>query len=361
MNSDNSIFLAEDCVEVEEKMYFISKYMNIIFSLDTIDGKVSMVSCLPEHDAFDSRLGAKILSWRNELIFAPMKAQKIWRYNLETKRWKGYERKAYIDETEMFEAIIYGDTAFIIGSNYPAIIRIDLVSDKMTYIDEPYRFLKEKKIGMNDSYFRTSYARIGSWIFLASCLDNMVLKFDLESLEYKWLEIGSKGNCYSGISWDGEYFWLAPRKGTPLVRWNGENEITEFALPAEVDDRALNFLGVVCMGDEIILPGFTAKYSLIMNKNKGGKFEKIQGQYLFYKEMSNGKVISCSTAGELVIVQKNQVKKFTLACDKKMLVDFIKHNFFQNESVKKRGINVMESEIFGIKTLIELITPVQDK
>lgn len=359
MTRDKVVLLAEDCVEVNNVLYFVSKDINVVFGLDITNGNVFAINCLPEHGVLDKRLGAKILSWNDELIFAPMKAKKVWRYNLQTKNWMGYERKlleAGKTGTEMFDAVLYNDTAFIIGCNYPAIMKIELLNNEITYIEEPYQLLKEKKHAMGDSYFRTSYARIENRIFLASCLDNLVLEFDLESLEFKWHEVGRKGNCYSGISWDGKYFWIAPRNNTPLVRWNGKDDVIEYSLPEEFRDCKNYFLGVVSWNDEIILPGFESEYSLIMEKGKMGAFKKVSGQFLFFKEMCNGKVISCTADGELVIRQRDEEKRYALVCEKEMLLDVMKTNFIESECKRNKEIRLIENDLFSIETFIEWIT-----
>lgn len=64
---------------------------------------------------------------------------------------------------------------------------------------------------LKDAFFRTHHAVRGEWLYLASCVDNTVLKFNLKTNEYKWLSIGSDDNKFSGIVYSLNDFWLSPR------------------------------------------------------------------------------------------------------------------------------------------------------
>ena len=77
----------EDCVRVEDYIYFISRDYNVIFRLKIKTGEVYIVGSLPEEHMLECQLGAKIVYANGELIFAPMNAKKIWRYNINDKKW----------------------------------------------------------------------------------------------------------------------------------------------------------------------------------------------------------------------------------------------------------------------------------
>ena len=100
--------LAEDCVQVNNFLFFIARDVNFVFCLNLDTGKVDLLDSIPEEDIRSARLGANIAYWNNELIFTPMKAEKIWIYNLWTREWHGLKRKRTVDSTvenEMFQQI----------------------------------------------------------------------------------------------------------------------------------------------------------------------------------------------------------------------------------------------------------------
>lgn len=299
--------MAEDCVQVDNQLIFIAKDINIIYSLDLKTGEIVIIDSIPEENVLETRLGAKIVHWKEELIFAPMNAKKIWIYNIKTKQWHGLERKKIEGnktKLEMFEAVLFKNTMFIIGSNYPAIICLDLQTENMTYVEEPYVWLKEKKEELTDCYFRCGYVQKENFLYLASCLQNLVLKFNMETYDHEWIKVGDDNNRYSGIEWDGKNFWLAPRKNTTIVKWDGVDTAIEYPLPAEFQDENFHFLGVVCEQDNIVFPGLLSPYKIVISDLEQEEMRVMKGQYSFYKKINNMLLISQDLEGNIHIKDK---------------------------------------------------------
>ncbi len=335
---------AEDCVQVKDWLFFISKEINIICSLNMNNGEISIVDSIPEEDILNSRLGSKIINWRDYLVFAPMSAKKIWRYNLETKEWKGYERRHLGDGKtgdEMFQAVLYHDAVFIIGSNYPAIIRLDLQSEELTYFEEPYKILEEKRKEYRDCYFRSDCVQIDNYIYLASALDNLVLRFDMQKLDFEWIRVGNEGNRYSGISWDGKDFWLAPRYNTPIVKWNGKDNCKEYVLPALFSEKKLYFLGVICTDEEIVFPGFLKPFTVVISRNGKDELNVKKEQYNFYKKISDDVLVKFYNDNIMQIVHSGgEIRKYCIQIDRDILTEYLerkKVNFDNNTKVFYEG------------------------
>lgn len=342
--------LTEDCVQVENKIYFIARDINVVCSLDLNTQKVQIVDSIPEEDILASRLGAKIVHWRNELIFAPMKAKKIWLYNLDTKEWHGIKRKEIGDKKEnglMFQAVLHGDKLFVIGSDYPAIICLDLLSEQTTYIESPYNRLKEVKEKIGDIYFRHGYVQRGTRIYMASCLDNYVLEFDMETLKHQWIKVGSEKNRYSGITWDGENFWLAPRTNTPIVKWDGGNVVEEYSLPEGFEQEMTYFLGAVYDNGRIILPRMKNCAIDIVDLEKG-KMKLDEKRYSFYHRADNQGIVGQTLDGIMEICdRKSRSVCFKCVIDKKKIAEYF---FSKNIHLTERLSQGMhrENSVIGI-------------
>ena len=347
----------EDCVLVGNKLIFIAKDINIIFSLDINTGEIQLLDSIPEENIFADHVGAKIVHWKNELIFAPMKAEKIWIYDLEKKKWRGIRRKQIEDGiyfSEMFQAVLYGDKLIIIGSNYPAIISLNLQTDELLYLEEPYARLREKKQELRDSYFRCDYVRKDTYLYLASCLENLVLKFNMETYEYEWLEVGAATNRYSGITWDGENFWLAPRKNGTIVKWNGESS-EEYFLPPEFQEDKVYFAGAVYNAGNVIFPGRFAPYTLVRSTKNQDTETVLQEQYLFYKSIEGDLLVSQKIDGEIRIQDgTGEIKKYNCRIEKSELIKYLeskKEEVFESFSKKI----LLESNVMGIKDLCSIL------
>lgn len=301
------ILLFEDCVKVENDLYFICRDYNVVCKMNIESGKIEGVTNIPEEKADEFRLGAKIIYWNDFLFFAPMSAKKIWKYNLKQKTWVGYERKkldSWLPHGDMFQSILHKDKIYYIGCLYPAIIILDLKSEKMEYITAPYENRIELAKTKNDSFFRTDYVQIGEYMYMASCIDNTVLKFNLDTYDFEYIEVGGKENMYAGLDFDGEEFYLSPRKNGKGVVWNPKNGATRYlTLPYENMENKAVFGGVVCMKDKIIFPACFSKDTVEIhfdNKTKPQLFNTGK-QYMFYKRIDDETVISLTTDGELEI------------------------------------------------------------
>jgi hypothetical protein len=351
--------VAEDCVQVDNQLIFIARDINIIYSLDLGTGEIVIIGSIPEENVLTKRLGAKVVHWKEELIFAPMKAKKIWIYNLKKREWHGLERKKIEEnktDLEMFEAVLYENTLFIIGSNYPAIICLDLQTENMTYIEEPYIRLKEKKEGLADCYFRCGYVQKENYLYMASSLENLVLEFNMDTHDFNWIKVGDDKNRYSGIEWDGKNFWLAPRLNTAIVKWDGVNSATEFPLTAEFQEEKNNFLGAICVHDNIVFPGLLSPYEVVISDLEQEDISVVQGQYYFYKKINNVLVVNQDIEGKINIKNLEGIDREFDCCIKKEKIK----KYLENKNVDiidHLATNLeRESDIFDVSDFIEQVS-----
>lgn len=348
---------AEDCVLVDNTLIFIAKNINIVFSFDINTGEIRVLDSIPEENIFAERLGAKIVYWKNELIFAPMEAEKIWIYDLEKHEWRGIFRKhmGYGSHvSEMFQAVLNGDKLIIIGSNYPAIISLNLQTEEVDYIEQPYARLREKQKQLGDCYFRCDYVRKNEYLYLASCLENLVLKFNMETYQYEWIEVGNATNRYVGITWDGENFWLAPRTNGTIVKWNEECS-EEYVLPQEFQKDKIYFAGAVYNDGNVIFPGRFEPYTITLSTINPNIMEVTQEQYLFYKRIEGDLLVSQKTDGEIQIQDKTgAIKRYNCTMAKK---EFTKYLERKKEAVFKSLSEkiLQESQVMNIKDLCNIL------
>lgn len=354
---------AEDCVCIGDYLYFISMECNMIFRLCISSGVIEIVDCLPEEYFDTERLGSKILSWQNHLIFAPMNGKKIWQYDLLKKTWKGYDIKKLIglnNLCKMFQAVEYNNGFVFIGCNYPALTVLNPDSGEIFYIEKPYEEYKDLEIIENDVFFRTDCVLKGEMLYVASCLTNTVLKFNLATYEYKYIRIGSDDMRFSGIDYDGEFFYLAPRKKGALIQWDGHEKITEINLPYINKDEMMTFVNVVCKGNEIVLAMSAAtkdEQSMVIDKTIiGGKdaIKTIDKRYYFYRKIGKDFYVSLDDKKELQIIKENKVFSYKMEIDDYIISRFIKEKkqdpFWMGFNTEKE-IHV-ENEAIGLNVFL---------
>lgn len=122
---------------------------------------------------------------------------------------------------------IYGTFAYLLPNRYPSLVRFDMETEKITYIDG----IAEFNIGVMPDNERIPAAR---WIWRGKlCFMNpagtQLMYIDLETLEKSVFSIGIN-KLMIGIGFekiDGEDFWMIPHEGTVVTHWNIETGETK--------------------------------------------------------------------------------------------------------------------------------------
>lgn len=347
----------EDCVRVEDCIYFISRDYNVIFRLKIKTGEVYIVGSLPEEHMLECQLGAKIVYANGELIFAPMNAKKIWRYNINDKKWIGYEKKK-VNGVEtpraMFQAVLYNNKIIFMGSNYPAIVILNLETNVIEYIEEPYKRYIELSKKENDCFFRTDSVQIGNELYWASCLSNEVFRFNMDTYEYEFIIVGKSDYKYSGIDYDGKFFWLSPRKNTPAVRWDGVNDFSAINLPFVRKENVATIGNVICKDESVIFASrFIEDSFVIKDKNNFSDVEAFRGQYWFNKKIDSDTFVSL-TMGKDICIETNDGKyEYELCVDYNLITSYIAENMLNSKNdieipFKLGGYNEVNSVDLGV-------------
>ena len=150
--------------------------------------------------------------------------------------------------------------------------------------------------------------------------------------EYRWEKVGSDGNRYSGIAWDGKAFWLSPRKHTSIVRWILGVGIEEFDISRDYQEGN-NFGGVVYYDDKIYILSLESDFSLIFDVSKG-QFNKLKTGEVSCFEVIDDKLF-CQFDDRLIHVMTREEEKI-VECDWEGVYDTIlksdmKWNYFFRE------------------------------
>lgn len=329
--------VAEDCVRVEESLIYMSKDMNMVCSLNLKDEKVRILGSIPEEVFCGGRLASKIVHWNDELFFVPLQAKKAWRYNLKNNQWSSLElkeNKKAVIRYKMLQALRYDKKLFLIGNMYPSIVCWDLMTGETRNFDKVYDVLKEEKKDVVDGFLRSDYVRIDDIFYMASCLTNLVLKFDMKTCAYEWIAVGGKDNKYSGIAWDGEKFWLSPRRNGTLVCWEENGGTKEFLLPKDFNPQNEFLTGIICENDQIKIIGCYGMGILTLSKKDLKKHHISEETYSFVKKNENEATVFQCADGQIIT-------KSPLGDEKKYL------NIIEQEKVleylKKENINLIDA------------------
>lgn len=322
----------EDCVRIDDNIYMIDRNINLLYRMNITNGDIKIASSMPEENILAPRLGSKIIHNNGNLYFAPMNAKKIWKWNISSGKWTGFERKYirnWTDQGDMFQAIQYNNKIFFIGCLYPAIIILDLDSEKLTYLEEPYQHINPKAEEEKDACFRTDYVQIENTIYIASCVSNEVLKLNMDSYEYEFISVGESDYKYSGICFDGNKFYLSPRKTSPIVIWDGDKEYSAIELPDMYKKKADRpvFAGAVYDEGRIVLPARFWDKTIILNKEGNSITTKVEDKsYSFYKKLDVETYAFFERPNCFCIKDRRNEYKYNTYIEKDVVCDYIRNN-----------------------------------
>lgn len=308
------------------KLYCLARDCNLLFAVDLQNGETELVDVIPEQDTLTSFICGIMSVWNDKLIFTPNKEKKIWIYDLVSRQWDSLPIKDHdhIFGTSVFYQIhLYNTKMFLVGGGFPAIVCLDLENNSIEYIDNPYKDILTRHPNPDYLYFWYFGVKSDNKLYFASCLDNYVLILNMDTLEYDWIKVGDNDNTYLGMTYDGNNFWLSPRLGDNIIKWDGKKEIVNIPLPSELKKHPEYLWGACYDGKQIILPATNHQNTILINIENDSL--KIQNQqYTMFSQLDNGMIVSQTTDGNLSVQNGDSVHTYKLTVDTDQLNEFYK-------------------------------------
>jgi len=202
-----------------ENLWFFSDVYNALFRMDKNTWEAEYVGSFPSEKPFSFALYRKSCIANGKIYFPPYNANEIGVYSIEENVFYKipYRSKEY--KTAFNEAVTYGEYVFFIPYTYPSIMRINTSTNEITYYTDWVEQLK-KLIGKPKDAYSILSLVIDNTILLAICGTNAVVEFNMDTGDSNVYKVGSDGNRYRDISFDGESYWFTPRHNTSVVKWN---------------------------------------------------------------------------------------------------------------------------------------------
>lgn len=229
----------ENACLVQDRIIFFSYDVNGLFELNLLTGQCEFISSINTESNSDIRLFGNLTYIDGKIILAPMSANDFVIYDTVNKTEKHVSvldsKYACKADCKFFLAIPYKHSVYFIGHGYAAIVKLNLLNYKVDYY---YEWRNEFQIGIDDKrdWFRNGYCMKGDKLLLPCCQKNAVLQFDLATGESEYILVGSLERRYSGICFDGEYYWLSPYYDHVIVKWNYEENVWEEIVMGEEGD-----------------------------------------------------------------------------------------------------------------------------
>lgn len=344
---------SEDILRIGEKLYLFASNMNMLYTIDVNTGEYDFLGKIPNKSISDKRLISGIVEWNDILYLLPLNSGDIWKYSINKKSWDFIEIETYENNwanSYFRNALVYEEKMYIFGGYYPAILILDLKTNKINYDMRPFN--EKKGTEVRDLFFRGLPTCIGSDLYFASAIDNSILKYSLSDDDFEWQYVGSKENRYSGIEWDGESFWLAPRQSNmPVVKVTGER-VEAYKLPNSISENECKYIGICNKGDSYIVPaGIGGAGSFLIDKS--GKIEKTAASYTVVKKQS-GDLFGQYVNGDVFYIDEyNNKSIFSGVIDRESFMNIIKKYAGLDEIHVDKVLH--EETLFGLNEWINYL------
>lgn len=258
------------------KLWFSASACNALCEFSKTEKKLHYINEFPDENMEGKFLYKQIVKNRNELVFAPGSAKEIAAFNIKTKTFKKYALDVpiktrnilYNENNKFFSAVSWKQYVFMLGTTYPAIIRLNVDTGKIDYFYDAHNELD--KIAKKETiFFHKNVAVKGDIIYAPVCNSNSMLIFNMEKCDYRIVRIGHKNDSYIGICYYKNYIWMVNWYGDRIVKWNISDESVEmYQLPLKDKGKKSAFMNLLAWNNKLYLPAYGADKSFIFDINK---------------------------------------------------------------------------------------------
>lgn len=237
--------------------WFCDAYTSILYKLDLLTNIITVEAAIPVYKNMQYGFIAK---WNDLLVLAPRAATQIMVYHIKENVFREIELEIdRIGEKEVFNLFsgvhIFDDSAYLIPGRFPAIVRLDL----HTFGVEYFGLWHEKLINRIENYDekKVLFARcncvFNGKILLPCWQGNIVLEFKFDTGESRVIEFPKIHDDLSGMYVRGRELFLASKLNHMIFRCDLDGNVFEQIEFGELGETGISFI-LDCSGKTIIVP-----------------------------------------------------------------------------------------------------------
>lgn len=290
---------------LDENMYYmVSMYTGFVFCINCDTGDISVIENIPPNYPIGKNSFSGICKCGDKLVLIPLLANDIWMYDLNNNMWQSISLPTKVRNitNKFFDCCVYSNYIYMFGHYYSGIIKLNIEDLSIKEIEVTF-----DSDDIERSFFNYNSYIIGSYLYIPSCQTNCVVKIRLKDDSYELIYLGSGHEGFSGMTFDGEEFWLSPRKNGPIIRWNGDKKVEEFILPKEFERKDFYFGSAVNCENYILFAGFS-NLSVIIDLNQNKKMTVLNKGFAHTYKSNDQKIVLQDDEG-LYLIDKMKKQK----------------------------------------------------
>lgn len=242
-----------------DQAWFCNYAYAAICRMDLRSHEIDLEAFIPDQGGGFTDLYGPIAYYKGNLILAPRCSDRILLYNLSQKIFREIPVSMDTIEKEQryklfMDIAIVGNTAYLLPCRYPAVIKLDMDTLKITYYDDWYQELKKSIYEPQRFIFGRAAVRNEHECVFPVWQDGLLMQFDLKTGRYMMHRIYDSHTPFSAGVFDGEDYWVALRNKNIIIKWEQKSRVIMFdRFPDDCEipsDRG--FVSLMCIGEEII-------------------------------------------------------------------------------------------------------------
>lgn len=311
------LWIGEMCGD-GQNLWFLSAHYNALWSFDKDNWEAECLCCFPDEPFTKWKSFYSLLCAENRLFCIPFSADKIVEYSIDSSSIKQIPipkcensislKIKYDTERKFTFGFACGDCIFIIPYTYPGILKYNFVTKEIVVLSD---WVSDLNHLLDDGFsygYLSQCIAVDKRIYAICKYANIVFEFDMISCKHTIHMLANDNTGYTGIAFDGSYFWLAPAHGGCLVKWGLTDGIV-LELNVKTDEQ-YPFLGASFLdGDIWVLPNMGGS-ALRINARSGmladpGDFQKeiadAPWHYSFQTVIGEAMFAFCFDTGKLLM------------------------------------------------------------
>lgn len=322
----------EDVAISEDTIWFFLSDYNALFSKKIGSDYTEFKGSVPWEKQNGVRLYASIKLYDNKLFLIPCSAQNIAIYDIHKNVFSKIEikRDRIKQNTSYMASVIYKHYLFLFGFKSACIIRVDLRSYDVVYVDEWYTEISKDILDSSAPFFRKQLAIINDMAYIPFWNANYILQINLDTLRCNTYKLGLEKNGYAGICYfENKLFCIPNSEGENIASFKCENNQllleTKEMISTFRDKVPIHFIGIIEEND-----GLTA-YLISDNKEKAyinGKIKFYCSNFLFVSDGNGYKCVYNKKSAKLAIFIRNTKETKT----EYLYIDFLYWYMFKSET-----------------------------
>lgn len=233
----SNLLCCQEFYKEGDNIWFSDYTHNGIYRINEKTKEIHRLTDFPGEKGREMMLYKTVSHIKDWFVFGPCAAREIAVYNYKKNQMKkiplqkASKGKMNQEEFRFWMAATYKDYVYLFGLRYPAIIRINPETEETVYYtkwaEELEQYITEWKWG----YLSEGIVR-GRFAYLPCFCTNAILKFDLDSGIWEFIEVPFKAEGIFGIGDDGRNLWLVSLEGQSIIKWNLESgAVKEIEIP----------------------------------------------------------------------------------------------------------------------------------